>query len=133
MRLRPALRRLLHLCAHVVGMLAYIWSMVRVKTMVARDLGLLAAVRELVVDSRRMTLIGLLDGRGLRVACRSCGISDQDATVIGRALAADGLTRVAQRGKIVLTADGKRAALAALQPLKSAVLAGASRDNDDLF
>jgi hypothetical protein len=110
-----------------------IFASMRVKTMMLRDAALLAAVRSLVVDSRRMVLIGLLEGKGLKAVARSIGIGDPTAKMIGRELAADGLTRVAQRGKIVLTASGKRAALAALQPLKSAVLAGASQDNDDLF
>lgn len=101
--------------------------------MLRRDAALLAAFNDLLRNSRRRVLIGLLEGKGLRCVARTAGIGEALGREIARELAADGLTRVAQRGKIVLTASGKRAALAALQPLKSAVLAGAGQDNGDLF
>lgn len=116
-----------------LAVVVYLWLMVRVKTMLRRDAALIAAFNDLVGDSRRRVLIGLMDGKGLRCIARTPGIGEALGREIARELAADGLTRVAQRGKIVLTVSGKRAALAALQPLKSAVMAGASQDNDDLF
>lgn len=94
---------------------------------------MLAAIGDLMGDSRRRLLVCLLMGGGVVKAARLAGIGDETARDLAKGLAADGFVRRGAHGRIGLSASGKRAALAALQPLKSAVLAGASQDNDDLF
>ena len=107
--------------------------MVRLKTQMGRERALVNELFALGLDSRRWVFIGLLGGKGLREMSSLLPVGYQEARRIGRELAADGLTVRTRWGKTVLTASGKRAALAALQPLKAAVMAGASQADDDLF
>ncbi|MGL6350767.1 MAG: hypothetical protein ACRC2U_13195 [Aeromonas sp.] len=94
---------------------------------------MIAAIGDMMGDSRRRLMVCLLFGGGVVKAARLAGIGDETARDLVAGLAADGLIGRGSNGRIVLSAGGKRAALAALQPLKAAVMAGASQANDDLF
>ncbi|MGL6351820.1 MAG: hypothetical protein ACRC2U_18665 [Aeromonas sp.] len=107
--------------------------MARLKAQLRRDAAVLAALGALMGDSRRRLLVCLLMGDGVVKAARLAGLGDETARDLAKRLADEGFIRRGSHGRIGLSASGKRAALAALQPLKSAVMAGASQVNDDLF
>lgn len=101
--------------------------------MMARDAGFIAALASLLGDSRALLLVCLLPGRGVVAAARLAGMGDATARAIAATLEADGMTYTGRHGITLLNGAGKRAALAAIQPLRAALMAGASQDEGALF